>query len=88
MSGATVKTIIELQRLTHKYARLCGHTCLEVTEAVLRSKTLQNMGYEHEIQQGRLFEDQAQAACEVLMYWIERTKKRNDQNGKNPRAPR
>ena len=57
--------------LIQQYARLCQHTPLEVTHAVLSSKTLRKHGYTHE-QRGSLTEDQGRAAVRVLDYWIGR----------------
>ena len=55
--------------LIQQYARLCQRTPLEVTHAVLSSKTLRKHGYTHE-QRGSLTEEQGRAAIALLNHWI------------------
>ena len=65
----TAETFNRVGHLIERYARLCSRTNLEVTHALLASKTLQRHGYTH-AQNGHLTEDQGQAAIQVLNYWI------------------
>lgn len=65
----TDATFERVGHLVDEYARLCGRTNLEVTHALLASRTLQKHGYTH-AQRGHLTEDQGQAAIVVLNYWI------------------
>ena len=72
MSDITDKTFERVGQLVAEYARLCGHSQLEVTHALLSSKTIRKHGYTH-AQKGHLTEDQGRAAIAVLHYWIRST---------------
>lgn len=56
-------------RLVDRYALKCGRSRREVARALLASRTLAKHGYT-EKQGGALTEDQGQAACRLLEYWI------------------
>lgn len=65
------QTIERVGYLIGEYARLCGRKQVEVTHALLASKTLKRYGYSH-AQKGHLTETQGRAAIQVLDYWIGR----------------
>ena len=65
----TDETFERVDHLIGEYARICGHTNLEVAHALLSSRTLRECGYSHS-QKGHLTEKQGKAAIQVLNYWI------------------
>ena len=69
MADITDETIRRVSELVGRYAEKCGHTMLEVTDALLASKTLRRQGYTQD-QRGILTEEQGHAAIAVLEYWI------------------
>lgn len=58
-----------VDHLVHCYAEIKGKTYLDVTRAVLSSKTLAAHGYLPS-QNGLLTLDQLRAAVQLLWYWI------------------
>lgn len=71
MDEITDQTFERVGYLVSEYARLCNRTILEVTHALLGSKTLRHYGYSH-AQKGHLTETQGKAAIQVLDFWIRR----------------
>lgn len=59
------------QSLVVEYARMRGRTCLEVTKAVLSTRTLQELGYAGD---GHLTQRQCDAFVRILESWIRRAK--------------
>lgn len=74
----TDETFERVDYLICEYARISGHTNVEVAHALLSSKTLRECGYEH-TQKGHLTEKQGKAAIQVLDYWIRRASEQQQQ---------
>lgn len=56
--------------LIAEFAHMRGRTCLEVTRAVLATRTLANLGY---LGNGHLTQRQCEAAIAILRNWIRRS---------------
>lgn len=76
MDEITDETYERVGYLISEYARLCKRTNLEVTHALLASKTLRRYGYTH-AQKGHITETQGRAAIQVLDYWIRSASERH-----------
>ena len=72
MAMISVATMNSVCVLIDEYAKLCGHSSVEIVNALLASKTLARHGYTAG-QQGNLTEEQGLAAVAVLEHWIEVT---------------
>ena len=66
---ASIASLERLSGLIRQFADMRGKTCLEVTEALLATRTLANHGYKGG---GRLSQVQCQAAIAILEVWIGR----------------
>lgn len=66
---ASITSLNHLSDLVRQFAAMRGKTCLEVTEALLATRTLANHGYRGG---GRLSQVQCQAAIAILEVWIGR----------------
>ena len=78
MDEITDQTFERVGHLVGEYAALCGRSQVEVTRALLASKTLRRHGYDP-ARNGILTETQGRAALLVLDFWIRSTREQHQQ---------